>query len=104
MFTGGEVTPARAATSAVFSGPTSMLTCAYTVFTDCSVALTRSMSPKSSNPKLLTFQSPNSCGDRPLYRSVSGMPFSSAAISVNGLKVEPPWTRPRVARLIMSVR
>ncbi len=75
------------------------------MFTDCAVALTRSMFPQSASPKLRTFQSPPSfapgkvLGEFPSKRSSSVCPSSSAATSVNGLKVEPGWRFAVTARL-----
>ncbi|CPU66613.1 Uncharacterised protein [Mycobacteroides abscessus] len=97
--------PRRAATSAVFSGPTSRLSSAYAVFTDCAVASVRSTFPQSWSLKLRTFQSSpllapgKVLGELPSKRSSSVCPFSRPAMSVNGLNVEPPCAAPRGALL-----
>ncbi len=41
---------------------------------------------------------------RPLYRADSGMPCSSAATRVNGLKVEPAWAMSRVTEFCVCAR
>ena len=41
----GDATPMRRATDTAYAGPTSRMSCAYTVLTECTVASTRFIVP-----------------------------------------------------------
>src|SRR5664280_2241051 len=96
--------PALMAASRDLSGPILTLSCAKTVFTDCAVAFTRSITPKLAPSKFFTGLSKPGTTMLllPVNVECKDSPFSSAAIRVNGLKVDPACAMSWVCLLYTS--
>src|SRR5258707_13859295 len=95
--------PSLSAVLATPRGPTSAVSCEKTELSEYAIALFKSIGPSASPSKLFT------CQRRPSALIVTcledvmmldgAMPSLSAVARTNGLKDEPGWRSPCVARL-----